>query len=41
MGADLVLCDLFLPGLAPDIPPEDLEEFEGAGDPIDWLVPVR
>jgi uncharacterized membrane protein YdbT with pleckstrin-like domain len=29
---------LFLPGLAPDIPAEDIEDFEGAGDPIDFVI---
>lgn len=29
---------LFLPGLAPDIPPEELEEWESSGDPIDFII---
>lgn len=29
---------LFLPALAPDLPAEELEEFEGSGDPIDFIV---
>lgn len=29
---------LFLPILSPDIDPEELEEFEGSGDPIDFIV---
>ena len=29
---------LFLPAFAPDIPAEDLEDFEGSGDPIDFII---
>jgi putative membrane protein len=29
---------LFLPMFAPDIPADELEEWEGAGDPIDFIV---
>ncbi|TDN90778.1 PH domain-containing protein [Microbacterium sp. BK668] len=29
---------LFLPMFAPDLPAEELEEWEGAGDPIDFIV---
>lgn len=29
---------VFLPTFAPDIPAEELEEFEGSGDPIDFII---
>ena len=29
---------LFIPSLAPDIPAEELEEWEGTGDPIDFII---
>ena len=29
---------LFLPALAPDIPAQDIEDFEGTGDPIDFII---
>jgi putative membrane protein len=29
---------VFLPTFAPDIPAEDLEDFEGSGDPIDFII---
>lgn len=29
---------LFLPGLVPEIPAEELEEWESSGDPIDWII---
>nr|WP_249934610.1 PH domain-containing protein [Microbacterium ulmi] len=29
---------VFLPGLMPEIDPQDLEEWESSGDPIDWII---
>ncbi|GAA1978915.1 PH domain-containing protein [Microbacterium pumilum] len=29
---------LFIPSLAPDIPADELEEWEGTGDPIDFII---
>src|SRR4051795_11340243 len=29
---------LFLPSLAPDIPAKDIQDFEGTGDPIDFII---
>lgn len=29
---------LFIPSLAPDIPPDELENWESSGDPIDYIV---
>jgi putative membrane protein len=29
---------IFLPSLAPDIPPGELEDWEGQGDPIDFII---
>jgi putative membrane protein len=29
---------LFLPGLVPELSPEDIEDWEGSGDPIDWII---
>lgn len=29
---------LFLPWFAPDLPAEELEDFEGSGDPIDFII---
>ncbi len=29
---------VFLPGLMPELDPEDIENWEGNGDPIDWII---
>lgn len=29
---------IFIPGLLPDVPVDELEEWESSGDPIDWII---